>query len=235
MATGTKAAAFAFLLNLAPLFPRAAAGTLAALALATLAIGNLAALVQTDLKRMLAYSSVAHAGTLLLLVPAIVVGGEALHADAVRAGIYYAAAYVFTAGGAFGLIAWLESDGEHFTRLDSLRGLAKRRPGVAAAMALFMLSLGGIPLTGGFLVKYLVFATLVRAELIVVEIPALLLSVVALAYYLRVVVALYMQPEPEGQEPPSTALLPASIGTAVCAAAVVLLGILPGILLRPLA
>lgn len=234
MATGTKAAAFAFLLNLAPTFPRASAGTIAALAIATMAVGNLAALVQTDLKRMLAYSSVAHAGTLLLLVPAVVVGGEALSEDAVRAAIYYAVAYVFTAGGAFGLIAWLESDGERFTRLDALRGLAKRRPAMAAAMALFMLSLGGIPLTGGFLGKYLVFAALVRAELFVVAIPAVLLSVVALGYYLRVVVALYMQPEPEGQEPPSAKILSASIGAGACAAMVVLLGILPQLLLGPL-
>ena len=88
---------------------------------------------------------------------------------------FYVAAYVFTAGGAFGLVALLESGGAHATRLDSLRGLARRRPALAAAMALFMLSLGGIPATGGFLGKYFVFSLAVRADLVPVAIVAILL------------------------------------------------------------
>lgn len=231
MATGTKAAAFAFLLNLTPLLPQSAAALLAVLALLTLAAGNLGALVQQDLKRLLAFSSVAHAGTLLLLVAALVRTGDALFADAVAAAQFYVAAYVFTAGGAFGLVAVLEAGGERFTRLDALRGLARRRPALAAALALFMLSLGGIPATGGFLGKYLVFSIAVRAELVLVAILAILLSVVALAYYLRVIVLMYMEPEPAGASDPPRAALAASVGAAVCAAMVLLLGLLPGLLL----
>src|SRR5690606_14327252 len=112
-------------------------------ALVTMAIGNLGALVQNDLKRLLAYSGIAHAGTLLLVVAGLLASDPArlleLESGAYRAALYYMAAYVFTAGGAFGLIALLEADGERFTNLDSLRGLARRRPGIAAAMTLFML------------------------------------------------------------------------------------------------
>jgi len=165
MATGTKAAGFAFLLNASFLLPQAAATTVAVIALLTMAAGNLGALVQSNLKRMLAYSGVAHAGTLLLVVAGSL-AGDPVADGAVTAALYYMAAYVFTAGGAFGLIALLEAGGERFTHIDSLRGLAQRRPAVAAAMTLFMLSLGGIPATGGFLGKYLVFSVAVRADMI---------------------------------------------------------------------
>lgn len=228
MATGTKAAAFAFLLNVTPALPVEASRSIALVALLTMAVGNLGALVQGNLKRMLAYSSVAHAGTMLLVVAAALVSDGALYEDAVSAALFYAAAYVFTAGGAFGLIALLEQGGERFTELDSLRGLARRRPGVAAAMALFVLSLGGIPATGGFLGKYLVFAVVVRAGMVPVAVAGILLSVIALGYYLRIVVAMYMQPEPEGASAPAGNVLPASVGAVVCVCMVIALGILPG-------
>jgi NADH-quinone oxidoreductase subunit N len=230
MATGTKAAGFAFLLQMAFLLPASAAGLVAAIALATMAAGNLAALAQTDLKRMLAYSGVAHAGTLLLAV-AGGLAGDPQAGGATRAALFYMAAYVFTAGGAFGLIAWLEERGEPVT-LDSIRGLARRRPGIAAAMAVFMLSLGGIPATGGFLGKYLVFAVAVRAEMIGVAVVGVLLSVVALGYYLRVVVAMYMQPEREGGERELGARMPALVAMVACVVVVVWLGVLPGWLLE---
>lgn len=231
MATGTKAAGLAFLLNASFLLPEGAAPWIALIALLTMAAGNLGALVQDDLKRMLAYSGVAHAGTALIVVAGALAGdpGE----GATQAALYYMAAYVFTAGGAFGLISWLEADGERFTRLASLRGLARRRPGIAAALALFMLSLGGIPVTGGFLGKWLVFSVAVRADLIGLALVGILLSVVALAYYLRVVVAMYMQPETEGEAPSTTRRLSASLAAGVCVAMVIALGILPGYFLGP--
>ncbi len=228
MATGTKAAALAFLLQVAFLLPAAAAPFVGVMAVLTMAAGNLGALVQQDLKRMLAYSSVAHAGTVLLLVAASRAAGGSLDAEVSQAALYYMAAYVFTAGGAFGLLSWLEADGDHFTRLDSLKGLAHSRPGIAAAMTLFMLSLGGIPVTGGFLGKYLVFSVVVQADMIGIAIAGILMSVVALGYYLRVVVAMYMEPEPEGQAPPMIQRGSATFATAFCAAMVVLLGVLPG-------
>jgi len=236
MATGTKAAAFAFLLNATFLLPASAAMTIALVAIVTMALGNLGALVQEDVKRMLAYSGIAHAGTVLLVV-AGALAGDPQPGGARDAALYYMAAYVPTAAGAFGLLALLEREGEHFTSLENLRGLARRRPCVAAALTLFMLSLGGIPLTGGFLGKYLVFYTAVRAELVGIAVVGVLLSVVALGYYLRVVVAMYMQPEPEGLARAHTGPLeevPATFATAACAAFVLLLGVLPGWFLQQL-
>lgn len=226
MATGTKAAAVAFLLEVTFLLPSGAAGFVALLALATMAAGNLAALAQKDVKRMLAYSGIAHAGTVLLVAAGARRAG--LEAEATQAALYYMAAYVVTAGGAFGLLSWLEADGEHFTRLENLKGLARRRPGLAAAMTLFLLSLGGIPATGGFLGKWFVFSVTVRADMIAVTVIGALLSVVALGYYLRVVVAMYMEPEPEGQLPPLSQKATATFATAFCASMVLLLGVLPG-------
>jgi len=229
MATGTKAAAFAFLLNMTFLLPGTSATIVGFIAILTMAVGNLGALVQKDLKRMLAYSGIAHAGTVLLVVAGAIAGDPAHHEA--QAAIYYMAAYVFTAGGAFGLLSWLEADGEHFTSIDSLRGLAGRRPKTAAALTLFMLSLGGIPATGGFLGKWFVFSVAVRADLIGFALAGVLLSVVALGYYLRVVVALYMEPEPEGQAPPLTQRMSAAFATGVCALMVLVLGLLPGLVI----
>lgn len=232
MAAGTKAAAFAFLIQLAGILPISAAGTIAVAALFTMVAGNLGALAQEDVKRMLAYSGVAHAGTLLLVLAGALTlrgqGDEGAAVEATRAALIYMAAYVVTATGAFGVLALLESDGARFTRLESLKGLARTRPGLAAAMSLFMLSLGGIPATGGFLGKWFVFSVLVDARMYAVAVLGALLSVIALGYYLRVIVALWMQPSAAGQAPPMTARVSASAATLFCVVAVLALGILPG-------
>jgi NADH-quinone oxidoreductase subunit N len=227
MAMGTKAAAFAFLVPAAGvLMPASATPLLAVIALLTMAAGNFAALVQTDVKRLLAYSAIAHAGTVLLAVAGM--GGNPQAYGATQAVLFYMAAYVFTAGGAFGIVTMLETQTGKPVTIDSLRGLAKSRPGLAAALALFMLSLGGIPATGGFLGKYLVFSVAVRSGLVTVAVIGILLSVVALGYYLRVVVAMYMQPEMEGRGMPARARAGAGWMALVCAAMVVVLGLLPG-------
>ena len=233
MATGTKAAGFAFLLSVAFLLPREALGIVVAIALATMAAGNLGALVQTDLKRMLAWSGIAHAGTILLGIAAGL-AGDPVRGGVESATIFYLAAYVFTAGGAFGIVAKLESETGRAVTFDSLRGLAKTRPGVAAAMAAFMLSLGGIPATGGFLGKYLVFSVAVRAGLVAAAVVGVLLSVVALAYYLRVIVAMYMLPATEEQPSGESRPWPSLFAATACAAAVIALGVLPGFLLERL-
>lgn len=227
MATGTKAAGFAFLLNVTLLFPASALTSIAVIALLTMAIGNLGALVQTNLKRLLGYSAVAHAGTLLLVV-ASRLASDPNPEGPLTAALYYMAAYVFTAGGAFGILAWLEADGEHFTLLESLRGLGQRRPGIASALSVFMLSLGGFPATGGFLGKYFVFSSTLRADLVVVSVIGILLSVVALGYYLRVVLNMWMRPEPEGQAPPQARRPAASLATGICVVMVLALGLAPG-------
>ncbi|MBL8862087.1 MAG: NADH-quinone oxidoreductase subunit N [Planctomycetes bacterium] len=226
MATGTKAAAFAFLLPLSFALPPESAGLVAAIALITMAAGNLGALVQTDMKRLLAYSGVAHAGTMLLAL-------AGMHADpesggASQAVLFYMAAYTFTAGGAFGLLTMLETQGGRPVTIDGLRGLARQRPGVAAALALFMLSLGGIPATGGFLGKYLVFSVAVRADMIAAAVVGVLISVVALGYYLRIIVAMYMQPEDATRPVPAESRPLSSAMALACAAMVLVLGVLPG-------
>jgi len=234
MAGGTKGAAFGFLVvQVTPLLPAAGATMVAAMGLVTMALGNLGALVQTDLKRLLAYSSVAHAGTLLLVVAAAMAGADP--AAALRATLFYIGAYLFTTTGAFGLIALLEADGERFARLDSLRGLARTRPGVAAGMSLFMLSLAGIPATGGFLGKWFVFSALVEVNMIATAVVGVLLSVVALGYYLRVIVTMTMQPPAEGAPVPTTSRpLTAGLATVVCGALVLATGLVPAVFLAPL-
>ena len=227
MATGTKAAALGVLVNLTHLFPASAAQSIAWLALITMAIGNLCALVQTNLKRMLAYSGIAHAGTVLLIIAGGLAGAQ--EETAQRAALFYMGAYLFTAMGAFGILSVLEADGQRYLTLDGLRGLARSRPGLAAALTLFMLSLGGIPATGGFLGKWLVFSTLVEAKLYGIAVLGALLSVVALGYYLRILVTLYMQPQDESIAPPMAARpLTAGAATVACAVGVLAMGILPG-------
>ncbi len=230
MATGTKAATLAFLLRITQVLPESGTSVVALIAVGTMAGGNLGALVQSNFKRLLAYSGVAHAGVLLLLVAAQRAQPD-LSGDAMSAAIFYMAAYVVTAGGAFGLLAWLESDGEHFTQIESLKGLGQRRPALAAAMTFFLLSLGGIPATGGFLAKWQVFAVTLDAGLVGYAIAGVLMSVIALAYYLRVIVAMYMQPASEKVAPPMTRNPEAALFTGLCALGVLLLGVLPGLLM----
>ncbi|MDP6956851.1 MAG: NADH-quinone oxidoreductase subunit N, partial [Planctomycetota bacterium] len=234
MATGTKAAAFAFLLHAAFLLPAAAAGVVAVTALVTMALGNLGALVQTNVKRMLAYSGVAHAGTVLLALAGALRGDPLQGADGgapMQAVLFYMAAYAVTGAGAFGLLSLLEGDGDERLELSSMAGLADKRPFLAAGLSLFLLSLGGIPATGGFLGKYLVFAVLVRADMLAVAVVGVLLSVVALAYYLRIIVAMYMRPRPDDLLPPITRRAPAAIAAVLCAAGVIYLGCFPRVLL----
>jgi NADH-quinone oxidoreductase subunit N len=235
MATGTKAAALAFLVTqAAPLFPREAALLVAILALVTMAIGNLGALVQEDLKRMLAYSGIAHAGTVLLLVAVRMAGADG--GATLRAALFYMTAYVFTATGAFGLVASLERGPERSARIDALRGMARSRPFAAGALTLFLLSLGGIPATGGFLGKWFVFAAVVRADMVPVAVVGALLSVLALAYYLRIVVVMWMQPPAAGrvEADGGPAPFPAGLATAVCAVLVLATGLVPAFFLDPL-
>jgi NADH-quinone oxidoreductase subunit N len=239
MATGTKAAGFAFLLTLMgqnavngrPVLPESAAWIVGWIAVLTMAAGNLGALAQTDLKRMLAYSGIAHAGTMLL---AIAAGWHDTEPHGAQdALLYYMAAYVFTAGGAFGLLAWMESEGGAVT-VESLKGLSTRRPMIAAAMAVFMLSLGGIPPLGGFWGKYLVFACAVRADMIPLAVIGVLMSVIALGYYLKVIVAMYMQPQTESRSAGLSPRWMAALATGLCALIVIAIGMMPGWVLERL-
>jgi NADH-quinone oxidoreductase subunit N len=177
---------------------------------------------------------VAHAGTVLLALAGALRGDPLQGADGgapMQAVLFYMAAYAVTGAGAFGLLSLLEGDGDERLELSSMAGLADKRPFLAAGLSLFLLSLGGIPATGGFLGKYLVFAVLVRADMLAVAVVGVLLSVVALAYYLRIIVAMYMRPRPDDLLPPITRRAPAAIAAVLCAAGVIYLGCFPRVLL----
>jgi len=239
MATGTKAAAFAFLLRFAPVLPPEAGYPLGIIAVVTLAMGNLGALVQKDLKRLLAWSGIAHAGLLLLVIAAAVTAtGTGEQAQILNAAtsalLFYLLAYAFAAGGALGLVAWMEADGEDHTSLSRWQGLGSVRPGIAAGMTLFLLSLGGIPATGGFLGKWLAFSAAVRADMLPLAVLGALTSVVAMGYYLRVVITMWMKPRPEAWATPRIDRPLAAFLAGFCAAMVLALGLLPGFVLGPL-
>ena len=195
MSAGAKAAGFAGLLRVV----LTALGGLQAewrplliwVAILTMTLGNVTALLQTNLKRMLAYSSIAHAGYLLVAVAA---GGP----EGGSAALFYLAVYSVMNLGAFGVLALLGREQEERVRLSDLAGLGARHPALALAMTLFMLSLGGIPPTAGFMGKVYVFSVAVKAGLVPLVIVGVLNSVVSIFYYLRVTVAMYMQ-EPQGE------------------------------------
>jgi NADH-quinone oxidoreductase subunit N len=195
MAIAVKTAAFgAFLRILVVGFgPEIWQPMLGTLAILTMVGGNLLALTQRSVKRMLAYSSIAHAGYLLV---AVVAAGK-IPGEAQQGLLFYLATYTATAGGAFAALALLEridTDGAQAWDLDRFAGLSQRRPAAAAAMSVLMLSLGGIPPTAGFMGKLLIFRSAVDAGQVTLAVVGVLTSLVGLYYYLRVVVYMYMRP-----------------------------------------
>jgi len=160
---------------------------LSALAVLTMTVGNIIALVQTNIKRMLAYSAIAHAGYVIVGMAAG--GGH----DAGGAILYYLLAYAFTNLGAFAVVVALERGAEAHDEISDYRGLAREHPGLAAAMALCLLSLTGVPPLAGFVAKFYIFAAALNAGLVWLVIIAVLNSVVSAYYYVGVIVAMYMQ------------------------------------------
>ncbi|HET9481086.1 MAG TPA: NADH-quinone oxidoreductase subunit N [Candidatus Polarisedimenticolia bacterium] len=229
MIAGTKAAAFAAMLRIltAPLFwegPFTSTWVklLTVLAALTMTAGNLVALVQTNIKRMLAYSSIAHAGYLLIAV-------VARSDDGLSSVVFYLAAYLFMNLGAFAVVLAIDrsrgSAGEG-DFIASYAGLGRRHAVLAAAMALFMLSLTGIPLTAGFLGKFYIFRAAVDSHLYGLAVVGLLNSALAAAYYLNVVLTMYMK-EPVSEPPAVTTPAVLGLGIAVSAAGVLYLGVFP--------
>jgi NADH-quinone oxidoreductase subunit N len=164
------------------------------LAALTLILGNLVAVSQKNVKRLLAYSSIAHAGYIMMAVAAV--GSEPLAQgvsnSAAQGVMVYLLAYMFTNIGAFGVVMALEKDDGTGVDLDDFIGLYNTKPGLAVAMAIFMLSLTGIPLTAGFLGKWLVFGAAVQAGLIPLAVIGVLTSVVSAFYYVRVIVNMFL-------------------------------------------
>jgi NADH-quinone oxidoreductase subunit N len=229
MATGVKAAAFASLVRvLMEAFPSAVSlwqPIIAALAIASMVLGNLVALTQRPLKRMLAYSSIAHAGYLLVAVWA----GSPAGAGAV---LLYLLAYSLTTLAAFGFLAALGRGGERDVTLDELSGLAATRPGIAFGLTVCMLSLLGFPGTFGFIGKWYILTAVVAQGHFILPVILVLTSVVSAGYYMPVVMAMYMKPAPTADRYAGIRLGPAALGAvALTVAAVLLLGVWPGSLL----
>ncbi|MFH0799556.1 MAG: NADH-quinone oxidoreductase subunit N [Pseudomonadota bacterium] len=228
MATGVKAAAFIAFLRFV-IAAASSAGVLWhhlswALAAATMILGNLAAIRQDNLKRMLAYSSIAHAGYLLVLFPTISANPSA----AMRALVLYLIAYVVMTSGAFAAVVAMGLAPGEPVEIGNLAGLSRRRPVLAAAFSLFLISLAGFPPTLGFFGKYYLFLTAVKSGGVPLVVLAALASVVSVYYYLRPVVVMYFRDSEKGREMPQHALSPAVVAViAVAAMAVILFGILP--------
>ena len=170
-------------------------------------VGNVTALLQNNLKRMLAYSSIAHAGYVLV---AVVAGGP----GGASAALFYLAVYAVMNLGAFGVLTLMGRGTQEPVLMADLAGLGFRRPWLGLALTVFMLSLGGIPPTAGFVGKVYLFGTALQAGLVPLVVIGVLNSVVSIYYYLRVTVALYME-EP-GVEPAGLSVnAPAAIALAV--------------------
>ncbi len=224
MSAAVKAAAFgAFLRVLFEALPQLAVHwqpALAALAILSMVIGNLAALAQSNLKRMLAYSSVAHAGYVLT---AMVASPEA----GTEAVLFYLVAYGAVNIGAFGILSSLARDDREPLSLNDVAGLGTRRPALAAALAVFLVSLTGVPVSAGFVGKFYLFRAAVNAGWLVLALVGVLMSVVSAYYYLRVVVQMYMR-QPVGEDVWGPVRPWAGMGLALSAAVVLGLGLYPG-------
>ncbi len=199
--------------------------------IATLVLGNLVAIVQTNIKRMLAYSSIAHAGYALI---GVVVAGQAEADGPIRSlglssVMLYLAVYSFMTLGAFSIVAMLRKGGLEGEEIEDFTGLAKRQRLAAFLMLVFMVSLAGIPPTAGFIGKFYLFLAAVNAGLAWLAVVAVLFAAVSAYYYLRVVMVMYMRdPGPvEGPEPRLSASPALAVVLACAVAGVVLLGLYP--------
>ena len=221
MSTGPKAAAFAVLLRV--LFATGAPGWFWLVwvsAALSMTLGNIGALVQHNIKRLLAYSSIAHAGYLLVAFAAAKEVG-------ISAAIFYAASYAAMNVGAFAVVSHIGSTGERYVSLEDYAGLGRRSPMIAAILTIFLLSLIGIPITGGFFAKFYVFSAALQSNLVGLTIIGVINSAIAAYYYLRVIVYMYMRDE-RVDEP--VARIPASLGfgLAISLITTIYLGVLPG-------
>jgi NADH-quinone oxidoreductase subunit N len=229
MATGVKAAAFAALVRLLmEAFPSAVAlwqPVVAGLAIASMVAGNLIALAQRSLKRMLAYSSIAHAGYMLV---AVWTGTQ----EGAGAVLFYLLAYGLTTLASFGFLTALGRGGERDVTYDDLAGLAPSRPWIALGLSVCMLSLLGFPGTVGFIGKWYILTAIVGEGQMILPVVLVLTSVLSAGYYLPVIMAMYMRPAPAAERHPGVGLSATAAGLiTVSVVAVILFGFWPNGLL----
>jgi NADH-quinone oxidoreductase subunit N len=231
MSVGSKVGGFAALMRVLVIaFPSLAAEwgiVVSIVAILTMILGNVVAVSQTDIKRMLAYSSIAHAGYILIAVAAAQNPEVANYAASAAA--FYMLTYAFTNLGAFAIVQAVENREDANPTVDDFSGLSKTHPWLALAMTLFMLSLAGLPPSAGLVGKFFVFQAAIRAAadnwlMIVVAVVGVLTSVISAYYYIRVVLAMYFREGP-GEAKLQPALATAAILTAI---ATFLLGVWPG-------
>lgn len=221
MSTGPKAAAFAVLLRV--LFEINAPGRFWLIwvsAALTMTLGNIGALVQDNVKRLLAYSSIAHAGYILVAFAA----QPELGTSAV---MFYTAAYAATNVGAFAVVSHFANVDEKYLTLEDYAGLGRRSPMLAATLTFFLMSLIGIPITGGFFGKFYIFSAALKANLVGLTVVGVINSAVGSYYYLRVIVMMYMR-EPRGEVPVTRVTFATALAIAACVLATLYLGVLPG-------
>jgi NADH-quinone oxidoreductase subunit N len=228
IATGSKAAAFAALLRVLLASARTAtldsAGLLWGLAVLSMTVGNVIAIAQQNLKRMLAYSSIAHVGYMLV---GVVAGGTLGNGSV----LFYLLVYTFTTAGAFGVILLLERNGREAVNLEDYGGLAARHPLMALALSVFLLSLIGIPPTAGFVGKFYLFGAAVRSGYVWLAVIGVLNSAAAAYYYLRLIVYMYMREPQAGGVTVAVPSFAGSLALVVAVWGVVQLGVLPAPLL----
>jgi NADH-quinone oxidoreductase subunit N len=223
IATGSKAAAFAALMRVLLVALRQGQADWSmlmwGLAVLSMTVGNVVAIAQRNVKRMLAYSSIAHVGYVLIGLAA----GGSLGNSAV---LFYLLVYTFTTAGAFGVILLLERGGREAVETGDFAGLATRHPVIALVMTIFLLSLIGIPPTAGFVGKFYLFGAAVRSGYMWLAVIGVLNSAIAAYYYLRIVVVMYMR-EPEGAPTTLVPSLGGSLALLVALCGVVWLGVMP--------
>jgi NADH-quinone oxidoreductase subunit N len=229
MSTAPKAAAFAVLLRV--VFAINAPGRFWFLWIAaalSMTLGNIGALVQGNVKRLLAYSSIAHAGYLLvafaMTTPENSIAG-------VSAAMFYTAAYAAMNVGAFAVVSHFANAGERYVTLEDYEGLGRSSPLLAVTLTIFLLSLIGIPMTGGFLAKFYVFSAAVKANLIWLTLIGVVNSAIGAYYYLRIIVVMYMR-EARKEVPVTPISFGLAVALAVSIFATLYLGILPNRVLQ---
>ena len=229
MSTAPKAAAFAVLLRI--VFSINAPGRfwfLWVAAALSMTLGNIGALVQSNVKRLLAYSTIAHAGYLLVAF-AMTTPENSL--TGISAAMFYTAAYAAMNVGAFAVVSHFANAGERYVSLEDYEGLGRSSPLLAATLTIFLLSLIGIPITGGFFAKFYVFSAALRANLIWLTLIGVVNSAVGAYYYLRIIVVMYMR-EARTEVPVTRIPVAPAFALAISVVATLYLGILPNRVLQ---